>query len=77
LSNDGSRLYIDNKLIVDNDGLHGTRQLGGEIHLNKGMYALRVDYFQSGGSKSLSIYYQSEKIPFQPVPASIMFLKRN
>ncbi len=77
LSNDGSKLYIDNRLIVDNDGLHGTRQLGGEIHLNKGMHALLVDYFQSGGSKSLGIYYKSDKIPFQSVPASIMFLKRD
>ena len=76
VSNDGSKLYIDGKLIVDNDGEHGTKQLGGSLQLDKGLHAIRVEYFQSGGSRNLSVFYKAEGIPYQPVPGSAFFLKK-
>ncbi len=72
-SNDGSKLYIDRKLIVDNDGLHGPFQKSGETDLTKGMHDIQVDYFQSGGSKVLMVFYSSGDIEYQPVPGSVLF----
>lgn len=72
-SNDGSKLYIDDKLIVDNDGLHGPVQQTGEIQLKKGMHRIRVDYFQAGGSKVLMAFYSSDKIEYRPIPGSVLF----
>ena len=45
-SDDGSRLYIDDKLIIDNDGLHGMRSMTGTVNLSLGTHKIRVDYFQ-------------------------------
>ncbi len=73
-SNDGSKLYINNKLLVDNDGEHGPKQLGSTIYLNKGRHAIRAEYFQSGGSKTLLLYYSSDEISFQPIPGSVLFI---
>ncbi len=73
-SNDGSKLYIDNKLVVDNDGEHGTRQISGSIYLTKGRHLITVSYFQSGGSKSLLVDYKSDEIAPQFIPGSILFL---
>jgi hypothetical protein len=48
-SDDGSRLFIDDKEIVDNDGLHGPRKSRGALWLWAGEHPIRVDYFQGPG----------------------------
>ncbi len=75
-SNDGSKLYIDGKLLVDNDGEHGPKQLGGSIELSPGKHGICAEYFQSGGSKTLQVSYNSESISYQPVPGSVLFLTK-
>ncbi|TAL37631.1 MAG: beta-glucosidase [Spirochaetes bacterium] len=46
LSDDGSRVYIDETLVVDNDGVHPPSELTGTIKLTKGKHAIRVEFFQ-------------------------------
>ena len=72
-SNDGSKLYIDNNLLVDNDGEHGTKEMSNSITLEKGRHLIRIDYFQSGGQKTLLAAYSSDEIRYQPIPESILF----
>jgi hypothetical protein len=76
-SNDGSKLYLDDKLIVDNDGEHGARELSGKVALTPGKYLLRAEYFQSGGGKTLAVSYSSDDIIYQPKPESILFKSNN
>lgn len=45
-SDDGSRLYIDGKVVVDNDGIHDTTTIGGSAELAGGRHHIRVSYFQ-------------------------------
>jgi hypothetical protein len=45
-SDDGSRLYVDGALVVDNDGLHPTRSASGQVDLGSGIHAIEVQYFQ-------------------------------
>lgn len=45
-SDDGSKLYIDNKVIIDNDGLHAVRTGLGAARLKAGNHRIRVSYFQ-------------------------------
>ncbi|MCK5700293.1 MAG: hypothetical protein KAI29_04045, partial [Cyclobacteriaceae bacterium] len=59
LSNDGSRLFISDKLVVDNDGLHGAYEKEGEIALQKGWHKLSLSYFQAGGGKDLKVFWES------------------
>jgi len=45
-SDDGSILWIDNKIIIDNDGVHGENSIDAEMSLNKGLHSVKVWYFQ-------------------------------
>jgi len=46
LSDDGSRLSIDNREMVDNDGIHSAAALSARAVLTRGMHTIRVSYFQ-------------------------------
>jgi len=46
ISDDGSKLYIDGKTVIDNDGLHASLALTGTATLSGGIHQLRVSYFQ-------------------------------
>jgi len=45
-SDDGARLYIDNRELIDNDGQHVPITLPGRINLSGGIHRIRVSYFQ-------------------------------
>ena len=74
-SNDGSKLYIDNQMLIDNDGEHGPKQLSDSIYLKKGIHPIRVEYFQSGGSTTLLVSYRSDDISYGVIPANVLFFK--
>jgi hypothetical protein len=46
LSDDGSKLFIDDKLIIDNDKLHGVAVRTGEVDLNNSHHSIKIQYFQ-------------------------------
>jgi hexosaminidase len=68
-SDDGSNLEIGERVVVNNDGLHGDEERTGMIALRKGLHPVIVRYFQGGGGSSLSLRYRlSEKDAWMPVP---------
>ena len=70
-SDDGSSLEIGERVVVNNDGLHGDEQRTGMIALRKGLHPIIVRYFQGGGGASLSLRYRrSEADAWMPVPDS-------
>jgi alpha-L-fucosidase len=54
-SDDGSKLMIDGKVVVDNDGLHGALERTGVIALEEGLHAIRILYFNRTGDRVLSL----------------------
>jgi hypothetical protein len=56
-SDDGSKLWIENKQIVDNDGSHGARVRDGRVTLVEGQHALKIIFSQGGGGKMLQAHY--------------------
>jgi hypothetical protein len=46
LSDDGSKLYIDGHLVIDNDGLHSAKGLAAFVRLKRGEHRIRLSYFQ-------------------------------
>ncbi len=72
-SDDGSRLYIGNKLIVENGGLHGRKEANGNIGLGPGMHRIRVIYFERGGDDVLEVFYSGAGIKHQPIPVEALF----
>ncbi|MBL4698318.1 MAG: hypothetical protein JKX70_05750, partial [Phycisphaerales bacterium] len=52
-SDDGSKLFIGDELVVDNDGLHGMVKRGGSIPLSVGWHRIRIEFFERGGGAGL------------------------
>lgn len=72
-SDDGSKLFIDDMEIVDNDGDHGTVEKSGKAFLKKGYHRITVKYFDSGGGNELKVFLQPEGGKKTEVPASMLF----
>lgn len=71
-SDDGSRLYIGDELVVDSDGPHGPKERSGKIALAAGLHRIRVTFFQHLGGVVLSTDYEGPGIDKQPIPASAL-----
>jgi len=72
-SDDGSNLWIDGKKVVDNDGLHGGKEVEAAIALMKGYHEIRVDYFNKTGSDGITVSIRSTSLKKQPIPARMLF----
>jgi hypothetical protein len=71
-SDDGSKLFVGDELIVDNDGDHGTRERSGKTDLSPGWHPIRIEWFNGGGGYWLSCYYRGPGIPKQIIPADVL-----
>ena len=49
LSDDGSKLYLDDRRIIDNDGVHPPERRDGIARLTTGIHRIEVAYFQGPG----------------------------
>ncbi len=74
-SDDGSKLYVNGDMIVDNDGGHGAIQRSGTKKLESGMAHLEVEYFNEGGGWWLDTFYKGPGVPKQIIPADKLYLK--
>jgi hypothetical protein len=58
-SDDGSRLWIGDALVADNDGLHSAATRTGEIALTSGLHAIRVEMFEKTGGAALTLEWEA------------------
>jgi hypothetical protein len=77
MSDDGSKLYIDDRTVINNDGTHAPETVFARIKLDCGIHRIRVSYFQgprfqvalvlsiSGGGKKWRVFSTEE---FKPPP---------
>jgi alpha-L-fucosidase len=72
-SDDGSRLYIGDELVVENDGLHGMQERKGAIALAAGLHPIRVIYFDKTGGDGLNISYSAPGIEKKPIPSEALY----
>ena len=72
-SDDGTMLYIDNNLVVNNDGEHGVVEKSGTIGLQAGKHAISLGYIQRTGDASLNVSYSGPGISKQLIPFFIVF----
>jgi hypothetical protein len=68
-SDDGSRMSVDGRALIDNDGNHGLSTEKGEIALAAGWHAVEILYFQRDGDMGLELSWRGPGIPKAPVPA--------
>lgn len=74
-SDDGSRMLLDNAMIIDNDGPHGNiARFSDTLFLNAGPHPLEVQYFDYTGTQTLSVQYKGPDISgsFVAIPDSLL-----
>jgi hypothetical protein len=69
-SKDGSRLWLDGALVVDNGGIHGLQQRVRTVTLAAGLHALRVEFFANTGISGLILSWSGPGIAKQAIPAN-------
>ena len=57
-SDDGSRLWINGKKVVENWGLHGARERRGYVELKHGWHDFKATHFENAGGASMIVQYQ-------------------
>ncbi|MBM4022384.1 MAG: hypothetical protein FJ284_09120 [Planctomycetes bacterium] len=75
-SDDGSRLSIGDRRVVDNDDLHGVRESSGIARLKAGLYLITVEFFQGGGEQGLDVSIEGPNLAKRPLMPDFLFLPR-
>ena len=71
-SDDGSRLYIGDECVVDNDGDHGAVEKTGKIRLTAGNFPIALNFYQRGGNVNLNVTWQGPETPKQEIPPEVL-----
>lgn len=72
-SDDGSRLWIDSKLVVDNGGVHAPQEKSGSIDLTTGLHTIVVTFYNAeAGSELRALWQAPGGGRRQPIPADAL-----
>lgn len=73
-SDDGSRLFIDGKQVVENGGLHEMQEVSGNVELKAGDHELKVDYYENenDGGAGCVLSWKTDGIIKEVVPAKAL-----
>jgi hypothetical protein len=74
-SDDGSKLFLDDKELINNDGTHGVVESAGTIKLTAGKHKLEVRYFQQGGAQDLNVSIEGPGMQKQPLPPRLLSIQ--
>jgi hypothetical protein len=72
-SDDGSKLYIGDVEVVDNDGLHSARERSGVISLAAGLHQITVTFFERTGGERLEVRYAGPGVSKQLIPDNRLY----
>jgi hypothetical protein len=72
-SNDGSKVIIGNRVLIDHDGLHGSTAKYGVVALEEGLHPIQVHYFNAGARYTLEVTYEGPGIKRQAVPGTALW----
>ncbi len=72
-SDDGSFVWVDGQLVVDNGGSHGAQMREGSIYLSRGFHDVEIRYFQQGGASEMSFFWTPPGGTQELVPLEYLF----
>ena len=72
-SDDGSRLYLDGNLVINNDGLNVTRESHCTINLGVGMHDIDIWYFERASDAGIIFSWKKPSSVKAVVPTSVLF----
>lgn len=71
---DGAQLYLDENLIVDNDGVHDTAEKCEKLSIEPGEYKVDLLYFQGTGELGLQLSWAKDGGAKEIVPKAALFV---
>ncbi len=75
VSDDGTRLWVDGKKIIDNWTDHVAAEDAGEIKLEAGKrYPIKLEYYEKSGDSVMKLLWSSKSLPKQVIPAERLSL---
>lgn len=61
-SDDGAKLYINDRQVIGNDGIHPSSEVKtGKVRLKKGAQRVRLDYFEQSGQEEIYLGWSGPK----------------
>lgn len=72
ISDDGSRLWLDGRALIDDWGAHPERSRGAFVPVRAGLHHLRVEYFDDQGMASVQLRVSLHGEPPAAVPVRIL-----
>jgi len=72
-SNDGSKLYLKNQELIDNDGAHTSIEKSATVALRAGFYPLKIKYIQMGGRKTLKLRWKCSQFSKRAIDDGVLF----
>jgi hypothetical protein len=76
-SDDGSRLLIDGKQVVNNGGLHGMEEQSGEVELKAGDHEIKIEMFENEGDAGCKASWQAPEGNKEIIPANVLSHKKS
>ena len=71
-SDDGSKLYIDNAIVVDHDGNHGCDEKSGSVTLSEGTHEIKVLMFENSVGECLEVKWSGPGINKEFIPDNVL-----
>lgn len=76
-SDDGSRLWIDGKVIVDNGGLHAMEEKSGELELKAGDHEIKMELFENDGEVGCKLSWESANLAKEILTDAVLSHKKD
>jgi hypothetical protein len=76
-SDDGSRLWIDGKVVVDNGGLHAMEEKSGEIELKAGEHDIKLELFENDGDVGCKLSWESSSMAKEFLTDTVLSHKKD
>ncbi|MCP4320792.1 MAG: hypothetical protein GY951_04370 [Psychromonas sp.] len=75
-SDDGSRLYIDDSVFIDNWGFHGVEEKSNKQYFTRGYHTLEVDYIEAMGGATIKLFIKAPNGNLENIPESWLIPKK-
>ena len=74
-SDDRTRVFLDDKQLIDFDGVHGIADARGKANLVRGKHKLEVRYFRQGSPQDFTIFIEGPGMSRQPLPPRLLTIR--
>ena len=74
-SDDGSRVFINDKEVIDNGGIHAVEEKSGDVELKSGDHKIKVEFFENEGGAACILMWSAAGVEQAVIPATALFHK--